>query len=204
MPWQARHTNHQPISSFARQGQRRSQSDLFSTHTASDPMKKAPLAPTTNGSLRIVSLLRQGQNEPCRTLGQIGCALPSVYNTERGPTPELSGVRSSAYKLQAMCLVDSEIDRITRDAARHMRAQRYNPESTVRSIYRYVVEPAAIALASHCPNTDMPWFKRFPPSMRHEVAKRLSELVMANAMESLSASRLSHEGSMIEPLSYTA
>jgi hypothetical protein len=167
-------------------------------------MKKAPLASTTNGSLKVVSLLRQGQNESGRSLGQTCCTLPSVRNTERAPTPEPGGLQSSAYKLQAMCLMDSEIDRITRDAARHMRAQRYNPESTARSIYRYVVEPAAIALASHCPNTAMPWFKRFPPSMRHEVAKRLSELVMANAMESLSASRLSHEGSMIEPLSYTA
>jgi hypothetical protein len=103
-----------------------------------------------------------------------------------------------------MCLVDSEIDRITRDAARHMRAQCYNPESTIRSIYRYVVEPAAIALASQCPNTDMPWFKRFPPSMRHEVAIRLSELVMANAMELSSASRLSPKRQRIEPLFYTA
>lgn len=93
--------------------------------------------------------------------------------------------QSKASKLQAMCLMDPELNRITRDAARHLRAERFNLETTSQSIYRFVIEPAAIELSTHSSVAGMSWFKLFPATIRKEVAKNLAEYVKSNALKAL-------------------
>lgn len=95
------------------------------------------------------------------------------------------GSESMASKLQAMCLMDPELNRITRNAARHLRAKRFNLEATTQSIYRFVIEPAAIELSTHPSVAGVSWFKLFPATIRKEVARGLAEYVKLNALKAL-------------------
>jgi len=84
-----------------------------------------------------------------------------------------------------MCLMDPELNRITRDAARHLRAERFNLETTSQSIYRFVIEPAAIELSTHSSMAGTSWFKLFPVAIRKEVARNLAEYVKSSALKAL-------------------
>jgi len=97
---------------------------------------------------------------------------------------------SKARKLQAMGLMDPELNRITRDAVRHLRAERINLDTTSQSIYRFVIEPAAIELSTHASVAGTPWFKLFPATIRKEVARNLAEYVKSNALKALNEEAL--------------
>ena len=134
------------------------------------------------GPIKIVALLRQGQGggSSSRRVLQSQPMLCSVNGKQRSMN---QGDQSS--QLMAMSLMDPELKRITRDATRHLRTERFNLEVTIQSIYRFVIEPAAIALSTHSSVAGISWFKLFPVKIRKEVARSLAEYVKFNALKAL-------------------
>jgi hypothetical protein len=60
-----------------------------------------------------------------------------------------------------------ELERILGNIQRHNSYGNYDRNKSLHSIFRYVVEPAAIEISS---GSDVRWWKRFPREMRLEVA----------------------------------
>jgi hypothetical protein len=60
-----------------------------------------------------------------------------------------------------------ELDRVLNNIKRHKSRGQYDRDKSLHSIYRYVVEPAAIEISS---DSDVRWWKRFPRDVRREVA----------------------------------
>ena len=144
------------------------------------------------GQIKIVALLRQeqGGGSSSRRVLQSQPMRCSV-NDQKGSMNQ--GDQSSqlmASKLQAMSLMDPELKRITRDATRHLRTERFNLEVTTQSIFRFVIEPAAIALSTHSSVAGISWFKLFPVAIRKEVARSLAEYVKLNALKALNEEAL--------------
>lgn len=150
-------------------------------------MTAALHASTATGSIKIVALLRQGQGDGAFSRSALQSqSMACSSNRKSGSMSQGDqSSQSKASKLQAMCLMDPELNRITRDAARHLRAERFNLETTSQSIYRFVIEPAAIELSTHSSVAGMSWFKLFPATIRKEVAKNLAEYVKSNALKAL-------------------
>jgi len=151
------------------------------------PMTATLHASTAPGPIKIVALIRQGQGDSfftSNTSQSLSTSCSSNHNSGSIPQGDQSS-QTKARKLQAMCLMDPELNRITRDASRHLRAERFNLEATAQSIFRFVIEPAAIELSTHSSVAGISWFKLFPVTIRQEVARSLAEYVMFNALKAL-------------------
>jgi hypothetical protein len=144
------------------------------------------------GPIKIVALLRQGQGgvSSSRRVLQSQHMLCSVNGQQGSMNQGDQSSQLMASKLQAMSLMDPELKRITRDATRHLRTERFNLEVTIQSIYRFVIEPAAIALSTHSSVAGISWFKLFPATIRKEVARSLAEYVKFNALKALNEEAL--------------
>jgi hypothetical protein len=156
-------------------------------NTATTSMTTPLDTSATLGPIRVIALLRKGQEAGYHS-GHVVQSEPMQLSEspDRNSVNQMDQVsRLNASKLQAMCLMDPELERIASDAMRHLRAGRFNLETTKQSIYRFVIEPAAIELCAQRLANGIPWFKLFPTTVRQDVAKRLSEYVQANALEAL-------------------
>jgi hypothetical protein len=60
-----------------------------------------------------------------------------------------------------------ELNRVINNIKRHSFRGQYDRDKSLHSIYRYVVEPAAIELTA---NSSTKWWERFPQQMRRQVA----------------------------------
>jgi hypothetical protein len=151
------------------------------------PMTATLHASSAPGSIKIVALIRQGQGNSSFSNSSLQSqSMSCTSNHKPGSINQGDQIsQSKARQLQAMCLMDPELNRITRDAIRHLRAGRFNPEATSQSIYRFVIEPAAIELSTHSSVAGISWFKLFPATTRKEVARNLAEYVKFNALKAL-------------------
>lgn len=144
-------------------------------------------ASTAPQTTKIVALIRQGQGDSSSSRSTLQPQSISCSSNHKSGYINQGdqGSQSKARKLQAMCLMDPELNRITRDATRHLRAERFDLVATAQSIHRFVIEPAAIELSTHPSLAGISWFKLFPAAIRNEVARNLAEYVKFNALTAL-------------------
>jgi hypothetical protein len=76
-----------------------------------------------------------------------------------------------------MCILESELERITRNTRRHWRNDIDEHIVLVDVLHRFVVEPAAIDLTAARPEQQLPWFQAYPAVLRERLAGRLALVV---------------------------